>query len=220
MFRKVKIEAAVAVMKYVEQLDQSARDIHAVNTVVFGGQKIGHNTDGVGFSKSLEEELVNPAGRNALVIGAGGASRAILVSLMGYNANVTLTNRTKGKAEALVKALNAQDKIRVIDYNPESLKAALQDTYLIVNTTSVGMTPNVGYSPIPKGTLKNGQVVFDAVYNPLKTQLIKDAEEKGCKTISGVNMLVHQGAQSLRIWLDIEPPIQVMKDEVLKNLTN
>jgi len=89
---------------------------------------------------------------------------------------------------------------------------------IIINTTSIGMHPNENESPLPKELLKPNHIIFDAVYNPLKTKLIKDAEEIGCKTISGVNMLVHQGAQSLRIWLGIEPPIQTMKKEVLKNL--
>jgi len=82
------------------------------------------------------------------------------------------------------------------------------------------MHPNENQSPIPKEILKSNHIIFDAIYNPLKTKLIQDAESIGCKTISGVNMLVHQGAQSLRIWLNIDPPIQTMKNEVLRNLAN
>ena len=216
----VTIPHKVAVMQHMNNLDKSARDIHAVNTVQFGETRTGYNTDGVGFSKSLEEETINPEGRNTLVVGAGGVSRAILVSLLNCNANVTLTNRTKQKAIDLVSELNAQDKIKIIDYTTESLKQELQDTYLIVNTTSIGMHPYQDASPIPKELLKPTHIIFDAVYNPLETKLIQDAKEKGCKTISGVNMLVHQGAQSLRIWLGIEPPIQSMKDAVLSALLN
>jgi shikimate dehydrogenase len=205
-------------MKLVDDLDQSAKDIQAVNTIQFNGNKIGYNTDGFGFSHSLEEEGIILEEQNVLVIGAGGASRAILVSLINNKANVTLTNRTKQKAEDLVKELNLD--IEVADYSPESLKQILEETDIIVNTTSLGMTPKVETTPIPKELLKPNHIIFDVVYNPLETQLIKDAKEKGCKTISGVNMLVHQGAQSLRIWLGIEPPTEIMKEVVLENLKN
>jgi shikimate dehydrogenase len=200
----------------MDSLDQSAKDVHAVNTIQFGETKIGYNTDGIGFSESLKEENIALENKNVLVIGAGGASRAILVSLKNNNANITLTNRTKQKTEDLNEKLNLNAKI--IDYNLESLKQVLENIDIIVNTTSIGMSPNENASPIPKELLKPNHIIFDAVYNPLKTKLIKDAEEIGCKTISGLNMLVHQGAQALRIWLNIEPPIKVMKDEVLKSL--
>jgi len=216
----VTIPHKVAVMKSMDNLDQSAKDMHAVNTVDFGERKTGHNTDGIGFLKSLEEEGVIPEGEKVLVIGAGGVSRAILMALVGSNANVTLTNRTREKAEALIEELEIKDKVKVVGYAPENLEKELEDTYLIVNTTSIGMSPSTENSPIPKESLRKDHIIFDVVYNPLKTRLIKDAEEIGCQTISGVNMLIHQGAQSLRIWLGIEPPIPVMKDAVLSSLQN
>ena len=212
----VTIPHKVEVMKLVDDLDQSAIDIKAVNTIQFNNKKVGHNTDGFGFSHSLEEEGITLEEKNVLVVGAGGASRAILVSLVNNKANVTLTNRTRQKAEDLIKELNLD--IKIADYNPESLKQILKETDIIVNTTSIGMHPNTKATPVPKELLKPNHIIFDAVYNPLKTKLIQDAESIGCKTISGVNMLVHQGAQSLRIWLGIEPPIQTMKDAVLENL--
>ena len=214
----VTIPHKVEVMKLVDELDQSAKDIKAVNTIQLNETKIGYNTDGFGFSQSLEEEGIILEEKNVLVVGAGGASRAILVSLANKKANVILTNRTKQKAEDLIKELNIDCKI--IDYNPESLKQTLEETDIIVNTTSIGMHPNTEHSPIPKELLRPNHIIFDVVYNPLKTKLILDAEGIGCKTISGVNMLVHQGAQSLRIWLNIEPPIQTMKDAVLGSLKN
>jgi len=226
----VTIPHKVEVMKLMDELDQSAKDIHAVNTVKLSPQpntnnptpqnfkrnSVGHNTDAVGFSESLKEEDINLENKNVLVIGAGGVSRAILISLTNNNANVTLTNRTKQKAIDLIQELSINPKI--IDYQELTTKNQLPEIDIIVNTTSIGMHPNENTSPIPKEFLKPNHIIFDAVYNPLKTKLIKDAEFIGCKTISGVNMLVHQGAQSLRIWLGIEPPIQAMKDEVLKHL--
>ncbi len=214
----VTIPHKVAAMELMDKLNQSAKDIQALNTIQFNETKTGHNTDGVGFSKSLEEEGVTLKEKNVLVVGAGGASRAILISLINNKANVTLTNRTKQKAENLVAELNYQNTIKIIEYKPESLKEILEEIDIIVNTTSLGMHPKIEETPLPKEFLKSKHIIFDAVYNPLKTRLIQEAEEVGCKTISGVNMLVHQGAQSLRIWLGIEPPIQAMKDEVLKKL--
>ncbi len=214
----VTIPHKVAVMRFLDELDQSAKDIHAVNTIHFNDIKMGHNTDGIGFTKSLEEEGIKIKGKNVLVVGAGGASRAILSSLVQNEANVTLTNRTREKAEILIFEMGEQELVKILDYTPEKLKEVLQETDIIVNTTSLGMHPNVDTSPIPKEFLKPNHVIFDAVYNPIETKLIKDAKSIGCKTISGVSMLVHQGAQSLRIWLGIEPPIQIMKDAVMEKL--
>lgn len=216
----VTIPHKVAVMDYMDKLEKSAREIHAVNTIYFGQETIGHNTDAIGFAKSLKEKSINPRQKNVLVVGSGGASRAILSQLIQYHANITLTNRTRQKAEDLVKQLQATDKIKIIDYTLENLTQVLQDTYLIVNTTSIGMHPNIENSPVPKQALRPEHVIFDAVYNPIETRLIKDAKAIGCETISGVSMLVHQGAESLRIWLGIEPPIETMRSAVIKGLTS
>lgn len=210
----VTIPHKVEVMKYLNEISDKAKKIQAVNTISFNQTKTGDNTDWIGFQNSLKEEGIELEDKNVLVIGAGGASRAILIALTSNKAKITLTNRTKQKAIDLNESLNLNAKI--IDYTTESINQ--QQVDIIVNTTSIGMHPNEDASPIPKEFLRSNHVVFDVIYNPLKTKLIKDAESIGCKTISGVSMLVHQGAQSLRIWLNIEPPIQVMKDEVLKNL--
>jgi len=226
----VTIPHKVEAMDLVDELDQSAKDIKAVNTIEFPSNRqpttdnrppigiVGHNTDSYGFSHSLEEEDIILEEKNVLVIGAGGASRAILVSLINNKANVTLTNRTKQKAEDLVKELSLQDQVEIVDYQLLTTNNQLPEVDIIVNTTSLGMTPKVETTPIPKDLLKPNHIIFDVVYNPLETQLIKDAKSIGCKTISGVNMLVHQGAQSLRIWLGIEPPTEIMKEVVLESL--
>lgn len=233
----VTIPHKVKVIKYLDEIKNEAKQIQAVNTIRFSQfptpnsqlqnfkrNSVGYNTDGIGFSESLKEENINLENKNVLVIGAGGVSRAILISLKNNGANITLTNRTKQKAIDLNQQLNLNAKI--IDYDYESLKQFLTAPYslpptpylLIINTTSIGMYPNENKSPLPKQLLKSNHIIFDAVYNPLKTKLIADAESIGCKTISGVNMLVHQGAQSLRIWLGINPPIEIMKKEVLRAL--
>ncbi|MBT7102607.1 shikimate dehydrogenase [archaeon] len=214
----VTIPHKVEVMKLMDALDQSAKDIQAVNTVKFDETKTGYNTDGIGFLESLKEEGISLANKNILVIGAGGASRAILTSLKNSEARIFLANRTRQKALDLNEQLNLN--ATVISFDQSTFEKYLPTISIIVNTTSLGMHPHEDASPIPKESLKPNHIIFDVIYNPLKTKLIKDAESIGCKTISGVNMLVHQGAQSLRIWLGIEPPIQAMKEEVLKNLSN
>jgi shikimate dehydrogenase len=212
----VTIPHKVEVMKYLNEIKNEAKQIQAVNTISFNEIKTGNNTDWIGFSESLKEEGVELENKNVLVLGAGGASRAILISLKNNNAKIILTNRTKQKAIDLNDQLNLNAKI--IDYESQIINQ--QDVDIIVNTTSIGMHPNEGKSPIPKEFLRPEHIVFDAIYNPLETQLIKDGKERGCKTISGVNMLVHQGAESLRIWLGINPLIQTMKNTVLENLQN
>jgi shikimate dehydrogenase len=219
----VTIPHKVEVMKHLDEISNEAKQIQAVNTISFNEPKTGDNTDWIGFQNSLKEEGIELENKNVLVIGAGGASRAILVSLKNNNANITLTNRTKQKAVDLNQQLNLNAKI--IDYQElisnsqlPTPNSKLPEVDIIVNTTSIGMHPNEDATPIPKELLKPNHIIFDVIYNPLKTKLIKEAEEIGCKTISGVNMLVHQGAQSLRIWLGIEPPIKAMKEAVLKNL--
>jgi shikimate dehydrogenase len=214
----ITIPHKVEVMKYLDGISGEAKQIHAVNTIKFNKTKIGYNTDAFGFLESFKEKEIKLKDKKVLIIGAGGASRAIIIALANNNASIILTNRTKQKAIDLIKELNTDAKI--IDYNFKSLEQELKNIDIIVNTTSIGMHPNTDATPISKELLKSNHIIFDVVYNPLKTQLIKDAEEIGCKTISGVNMLVHQGAQSLRIWLSIEPPTEIMKQEVLKYLIN
>ena len=228
----VTIPHKVEVMKFLNQISDEAKQIQAVNTLKFirypdtpnsenPNQKLkisGFNTDWIGFQNSFKEENISLENKNILVIGAGGASRAILISLKNSNAKIFLTNRTIQKAIDLNNQLNLNAEI--LDYKLLTTNYKLPKVDIIVNTTSIGMHPNENESPIQKELLNPNHIIFDVVYNPLKTKLIQDAEEIGCKTISGVNMLVHQGAESLRIWLGIEPPIQTMKEAVLKNLTN
>ncbi len=226
----VTIPHKVEVMRYLDKIKNEAKQIQAVNTLKFTKSQIpnpkfpqkssifGYNTDWIGFQNSFKEENINLENKNILVIGAGGVSRAILISLKNNNANIVLTNRTKQKAIDLNQQLNLNAEI--LDYKLQTTNYKLPEVDIIINTTSIGMHPNTNASPIPKELLKPNHIIFDAIYNPLKTKLITDAESIGCKTISGVNMLVHQGAESLRIWLGIEPPIQTMKEAVLKKLIN
>jgi len=216
----------VALLAYMNEIDDLARLIGAVNTVkVLKGaegkiRKKGFNTDAIGCINALGEKGVNVAGKKILLLGAGGAARGIAFQLALSGADLRIYNRTQEHAIALIddvkKKLNYDIKLVGVDDN--SLREAVEDSDILINSTSVGMSPKVDEMPIPADYLHSRLTVMDIVYNPVKTKLLSTAEEKGCRTIDGVGMLVHQGAEALRIWLGIEPPIETMRKAVIENL--
>jgi shikimate dehydrogenase len=218
----VTVPHKVAVIEYLDDVDDGAKLVGAVNTIKFADEKaIGYNTDGVGCAKALQEAGITVKGQTVMLLGAGGAARAIAFQLIKEEANVVIANRTKKKADEL--AVDIKEKtgksIGVVDYAPDSLKQMLSKVDILINTTTVGMSPRKEESPLPAAFLDTRLVVMDIVYNPLDTRLLRDAKKRGCKTVDGVGMLVHQGAESLRIWLGIEAPTDVMREAVRKELT-
>lgn len=207
------------VINYLDDLTKEAELIGAVNTIVSDGERlIGHNTDSVGFIQSLIQNEFNPEGCNALILGAGGAARAVTVALALNRAEkIFIYNRTQKKAQQLEYIIN---KIRpglasVVEYMEENLFDL--DVDIVVNTTSIGMHPNVEDCPVTNAEFfKEKMVVCDIVYNPLKTAFLKRAEDKGCKVIYGLDMLLYQGAEAFKLWTGIEPPIKTMK-KMLEN---
>lgn len=182
-----------AIFPCLDEVDGVAKDIGAVNTVINrGGKLTGFNTDVVGFSRSLQGvELKN---KNALILGAGGAARVATYYLKQQGANIFChNNQTMEDARLLMKSYKG------IPVESEELGGVAYD--LIVNATPVGMTPNVAHSPISKKHIRSGSIVFDVIYTPLETQLMKDAEERGARAISGLGMLVWQGLEQERLWL-------------------
>lgn len=207
------------VINYVDDLTKEAELIGAVNTIVSDGERlVGHNTDGVGFIQSLIQNEFNPEGCNALILGAGGAARAVTVALALNRAEkIFICNRTQKKAQQLEYIIN---KIRpglasVVEYMEENLFDL--DVDIVINTTSIGMYPDVEDCPITNAEFfKEKMVVCDIVYNPLKTAFLKKAESKGCKVIYGLDMLLYQGVEAFKLWTGIEPPIKTMK-KMLEN---
>ncbi len=216
----VTIPHKINVIKYLDEIDKTAKFIGAVNTIKITNKKIGYNTDGIGCIKALEEENIIIKNKNVLVLGAGGVSRAIVFQTINEKANISLTNRTKERAIELIKDVkNKTDyDINLVDFNSETLKKILPKIDILINATSVGMHPNINETPIPVNLLHKSLTILDLVYNPIKTKLLEAAEKINCKTINGAGMLVHQGAEALKIWLNIEPPIEVMKQAILKKL--
>ncbi|PIE60580.1 MAG: shikimate dehydrogenase [Desulfobulbus propionicus] len=206
-----------AVMEWVDVLDPVARRIGAVNTLVFeqapGDDKsicIGLNTDCAGSNKALAEQI-ELSGIRALVLGAGGAAKAVAFGLAAAGAGeITIANRTLEKAEALAQ---------VLDCRALSLaEAGAVQADILINTTSIGMAPRHDLSPVDASLLPRFQVVMDIVYAPLETRLLKEAKAGGCITIDGLTMLQYQGAEQLKLWTGIEPPASIMRNALLQAL--
>lgn len=217
----ITIPHKVEVMKYLDEIDEVAKAIGAVNTVVNkNGRLIGYNTDGIGAVRSLKEVVKDLRGKKVTLIGAGGAARAISFCLLKEGACLRIVNRTYEKAVELAELLSQTCAVRpeVYKLDENELGKALEDSEILINSTSVGMYPLADKSPVPQKLLRSDLIVFDIVYNPLKTKLLREAEEVGATTIEGYNMLVYQAVESFKLWTGIEPPVELMKQTVLEHL--
>ena len=217
----VTIPHKVSVIPLLDWVEETALDIGAVNTIVVeNGRLKGYNTDGVGCLEALREEEVDVSGGKVVILGAGGAARAIAYSLAPLASELVILNRTGSKAVALAEELKEKGwNLRGGELRRGVLEDELKDAVLLVNATSVGMYPNVDESPVPREVLKSNLTVFDVVYNPIETRLLRDAKSAGAKTIDGVGMLVNQGAVAFRLWTGVNPPKEVMRKAVVDGLT-
>ncbi len=219
----VTIPHKVDIIPFLDGLDPLAKRIGAVNTVVNDeGILTGYNTDATGFLQALLERGIEPRGGNIVILGAGGASRAISFILAETGSNLVILNRLLELdwAEELASRLSHTfaKEVEALELNQKNLAEALEKADILVNATSVGMTPSMDETLVPFNLLKPGLVVFDIVYNPIKTRLLREAEEAGAKTISGIDMLVWQGALAFEKWTGIKAPIELMREEVIKIL--
>ncbi len=218
----VTIPHKVNVIKYIDELSREAALIGAVNTILNDDEKlIGFNTDYTGILKTFEVYNVNLIGKKIVLLGAGGAAKAIAFAIAEKSSSLTILNRTKRKALNLAGELNKKLKVNVSanSLTSESLKNSLKDADILVNATSVGMAPNINQTLVTKEFLRKDMIVLDVVYNPLETKLLKEAKEAEAKCINGVEMLIQQAAEAFKIWFKIEPPINEMRTIALKSLT-
>ncbi|WP_421077805.1 shikimate dehydrogenase [Methanothermococcus sp. Ax23] len=208
----ITIPHKVEIMKYLDEIDKEAELIGAVNTVkIEKDRAIGYNTDGLGARMSLEEEIGKVENKNILIIGAGGAARAVAFELAKNN-HLTIINRTVEKAELLAKEISEKLN-KHIYYN--NLNIDIGDFDIIIHTTPIGMYPNVNVQPIiDTNKIEENMVVMDLIYNPEETVLLREAKKQGAKTINGLGMLVYQGAISFEIWTGVKPNIDVMKKAI------
>lgn len=204
----VTIPHKVSIMDYLDEIDDTATQIGAVNTVVNrNGSLYGCNSDMFGAIKALMEKTTI-SGRDVVIVGAGGAARAIGFGVKKEGGRVHIVNRTAEKGRELAASLD-------VDFCPQNRIDALTCDILI-NTTPVGMFPKTDALPVPPNVIRKETVVMDVVYNPVETRLIRTAKEKGCITIDGVAMFVYQGAMQFELWTDLPAPI----DEMTKVVTN
>ncbi len=213
----VTIPHKIEVMKYLDEIDDVASLIGAVNTIDFKDLK-GYNTDGIGAIKAICE-VTKIKNKNVLIAGAGGASRAISFYIAEYGADrLEILNRNVEKADKL--ASDISDSGLIDDVNSDSIKNMnLDDVDILINTTPVGMHPNVNDTPIAlAGDMHEELVVFDAVYNPNETGLLKETIKANAKPVYGIKMLLYQGAESFNIWTGKKAPIGVMEDALVKTL--
>lgn len=201
-----------AIIPFLDNLDETALKMNAVNTVVYDNQEyVGFNTDGDGFVRSLLRQSVDVDGK-VLVIGAGGAARGISYALKraGFG-DVTITNRTYRRAEEL-----AEETGSAAITMPDA-EASLSDFDIIIQTTSVGLSQDDAL-PLSLDRLKEGSVVADIIYNPLTTSFLEKAQEKNCTIVNGVGMFVYQGAIAFEKWTGIEPDTEKMIQLITEKL--
>ncbi len=214
----VTIPHKVSIIRYLDEISREAELIGAVNTVnVENGRLIGYNTDGIGAIKALEERT-EVEGKKVVVAGAGGASRAIVFQLALKDCDIIIANRTFEKAVSLANEVEEKVNKKVKAVELPKLKEVIKNADIFINTTSVGMYPNTNETLLKAEDIPKNIVVMDIVYNPLKTRLLTEAEKAGAKTVDGLGMFIYQGAEALKIWLGIDPPVDIMRKAVLKFL--
>jgi shikimate dehydrogenase len=205
----------VEVLKYLDEISPAARLMEAVNTVVRQGERlVGENTDGKGFMQSLRlEGGVDPAGRRIVVLGAGGAARAITVELaLAGAAQITLVNRSRERGQALVDLLNQKTPVEAVFVPWDHTYALPEGSEVLVNATSIGLYPNINDRPdLEYDSIRPGMIVCDVIPNPPRTAFLKQAEARGARTLDGLGMLVYQGAIGFKLWTGLEAPVEVMR---------
>jgi len=216
----VTIPHKLNVMGFLDEIDQDAQELGAVNTIVNrDGKLIGYNTDGIGYVRSLKEEAIESLdGKRIVVIGAGGAARGIIHALLKEKPDrILIVNRSIDRAEQLAASLKHNGAIAV--HPSEELQKVCNDADVVINTTSVGMYPNEEEQPAQGEWLKAGAVASDLIYNPLYTRFVLDAEQHGCLKHGGLGMFIYQGAYAFEYWTGRQAPVDVMRKAVLQALT-
>ncbi len=202
----------VKVLQYIDEVDKTAHMIGAANTIVnTNGVLKGYNTDWLGVVTPLEK-ITNLKNKNISVIGAGGASRAIVYGMKEKGAKVTIYNRTIESAQQLAHEFDCK-------VHPIQDHQYILESDIIINATSVGMGDLEDQSPIPENVLRKGQIVFDIVYTPYETELLKMAKRKGAHVIHGMEMLLYQGTAQFELYTGVKAPIDVMKKTLLSALS-
>ena len=210
-----------AVIRYLDDIDSTVKSLGSANTILNdAGKLVGFNTDGAGALQALRENGVTPDGKNVLLLGAGGAAKAIAYALAQEAGALCILNRIPEKAAVLADKLNRLFGKEIVGgaLSSSAVQENLQDADILVNATSVGMHPNVTQSLVAPQWLRSDLAVMDIVYNPVETKLAKDAKAAGAHVVSGVEMLLYQGAAAFQIWTGHAAPIKAMRTAALNHL--
>lgn len=216
----ITIPHKTKIIQLLDDISKDAEHIGAVNTLYRHKNQIsGCNTDAIGFKNAIEESKVSPQGTSIGILGAGGAARSVAYALLEKDIDrLCIFNRSISNAQRISTDFKKQGYQIETGPLPRN-KEELDDIDILVNCTPVGMRGHsYGISPLPREVLHNRHIVVDLVYNPLRTRLLRDAEEIGCKTVDGVGMLVHQGAASFKIWIGKDAPVSIMQAAVRHSL--
>lgn len=212
----VTVPHKVELLRRADEVDALAQQVGAVNTIVpRDGRLRGANTDVAGVLRTLADAGVDVAGADVVLIGAGGAARAVVVAMRAEGAaRLTIANRTAANAEALTGLGGDSMAVRIAPLDAASplLRGAMERARLVIHSTTLGMRhgPDESTSPVPAELFAAGQAALDLVYIPERTPFLRAAEAAGAQPIGGLGMLVYQGAESFRMWTGLEPPTEVM----------
>ena len=210
----VTIPFKTEIIPLLDALSEDARRIQAVNTVVIeDGRMVGHNTDVMGFLAGFAERGIALTGKNAVLIGAGGAARAALWGLLRSGVrSVVIGVRNAAKGTALAADFAADGDVRAVSFDDTAWIAACSDADIVVQTTPLGMTPHTEeMPPVDAAMIKPSAVVYDLIYTPAETHFLREARARGCETINGETMLVAQGAEAFHLWTGKRPDVELMK---------
>lgn len=215
----VTIPHKVEVMKYLDEIDEGARIVGAVNTIVNeSGKLIGYNTDGIGYVRSLKEETgIELKGKSVLLLGAGGAARGVAYALAKEGAGrIYIANRTKERALELADTISSYTE--AIGLGMDELGHVVDEVEFVLNTTSAGMHPHVDELPLPLELLRSHHLVSDLIYNPRITRFLREAEARGARIHGGLGMFIYQGAFAFEYWTGTPAPVAVMRQVVEQSL--
>ncbi len=219
----ITIPHKVAALECVDEVDETARIIGCINTVVNdNGRLYGSNSDGLGALAALRESGADPEGSRTLVLGSGGAARAIGVTISreAPPENITILGVDEEELELLAADVRqkGQSHVEALKLTPKSLREQMGLADVLLHCSPIGMHPNEGQSLVPAELLAKEIAVFDAVYNPRRSKLIQDAENAGCKTILGLEMFLGQAFVQFELWTGKKAPRRVMREIVEEKL--
>ncbi|MBI4299351.1 MAG: shikimate dehydrogenase [Chloroflexi bacterium] len=226
MGANVTVPHKESIRPLLDRIDDWARAIGAVNTVVNqSGLLSGHNTDAQGFLRALRDDAgFDPRGKAVLILGAGGSARAVAFALIQEKvASITIANRTLERARALASSFGTErGDVKAILISPSALTKVTSKADLIVNCTSLGMKhgPGEGETPVKAEEIPQAALVYDLVYNPSETPLLKEADKAGAHLLGGLPMLIYQGAASFKLWTGREAPVEVMMKAARSRLSD